>query len=209
MNIVLLGAPGAGKGTQALRMEERYKLKHISTGDIFRQHMRRQTEVGNLARSYIKKGQLVPDDVTLKIVSIALEEAGNKDFLLDGFPRNTNQAEMLDGLVRIDKAIDIDVDHAVLTDRICGRRMCSCGATYHVSTLGGATTCAKCGKPLYRRDDDNPETVEARLNTYAAQTAPLVDYYAAQGKLCTVNGGAGSPEQVFAAIAAELDKYVK
>ena len=115
----------------------------------------------------------------------------------------------LDTFAKVDLCVNIDVDKSLLMDRICGRRMCSCGATYHVSTLGGATTCAKCGKPLYRRDDDNPETVEARLNTYAAQTAPLVDYYAAQGKLCTVNGGAGSPEQVFAAIAAELDKYVK
>ena len=209
MNIVLLGAPGAGKGTQALRMQEHYKLKHISTGDIFRHHMRQQTEVGNLARYYIKKGQLVPDEVTLKIVSLALEEVNYSDFLLDGFPRNINQAEKLDEIVKIDKVIDIAVDHAVLTDRICGRRMCSCGASYHVSTLGGATTCAKCGKPLYRREDDNPQTVGARLDTYASQTAPLADYYSAQGKLVTVDGGCGTPQEVFALISAQLDKHIK
>ena len=203
MNIVLLGAPGAGKGTQALRMEERYKLKHISTGDIFRQHMRRQTEVGNLARSYIKKGQLVPDDVTLKIVSIALEEAGNKDFLLDGFPRNTKQAEMLDELVKIDKVINIDVDKAVLTDRICGRRSCvECGYTAHISALNGSA-CPKCGCEMVQRMDDREDTVRDRLRVYEEQTAPLIEYYGAQGILVNVDG-MGSPEEVFAEIGKVL-----
>lgn len=203
MNIVLLGAPGAGKGTQALRMEERYKLKHISTGDIFRQHMRRQTEVGNLARSYIKKGQLVPDDVTLKIVSIALDEAGNKDFLLDGFPRNTRQAEMLDELVKIDKVINIDVDKAVLTDRICGRRSCvECGYTAHISALSG-TACPKCGCEMVQRMDDREETVKDRLRVYEEQTAPLIEYYGAKGILVNVDG-MGSPEEVFAEIGKVL-----
>ena len=203
MNIVLLGAPGAGKGTQALRMEERYKLKHISTGDIFRQHMRRQTEVGNLARSYIKKGQLVPDDVTLKIVSIALEEAGNKDFLLDGFPRNTKQAEMLDELVTIDKVINIDVDKGVLTDRICGRRSCvECGYTAHISALNGSA-CPKCGCEMVQRMDDREDTVRDRLRVYEEQTAPLIEYYGAKGILVNVDG-MGSPEEVFAEIGKVL-----
>ena len=203
MNIVLLGAPGAGKGTQALRMEERYKLEHISTADIFRQHMRRQTEVGNLARSYIKKGQLVPDDVTLKIVSIALEEAGNKNFLLDGFPRNTKQAEMLDELVKIDKVINIDVDKAVLTDRICGRRSCvECGYTAHISALNGSA-CPKCGCEMVQRMDDREDTVRDRLRVYEEQTAPLIEYYGAKGILVNVDG-MGSPEEVFAEIGKVL-----
>ena len=204
MNIVLLGAPGAGKGTQAQRMEDHYKLMHISTGDIFRHHMRRQTEIGNLARSYIKKGQLVPDEVTLKIVSLALEEAKFENFLLDGFPRNTNQAEMLDGLVRIDKVIDIDVDHAVLTDRICGRRSCvECGYTAHISQLDDEGTCPKCGCEMHQRMDDKEETVKSRLEVYAAQTAPLIDYYKSKGLLVTVSG-MGTPDEVFAEIRKVL-----
>ena len=205
MNVVLLGAPGAGKGTQALRMEERYKLKHISTGDIFRHHMRQQTEVGNLARSYIKKGQLVPDEVTLKIVSLALEEVKFANFLLDGFPRNLRQAEQLDELVKIDKVIDIDVDHAVLTDRICGRRSCvECGYTTHVSMLDDASVCPKCGCEMYQRMDDKEETVKNRLAVYAAQTAPLIDYYEKKGILVRVSG-MGTPEQVFAEIRKVLE----
>ena len=204
MNIVLLGAPGAGKGTQALRMEEHYKLTHISTGDIFRHHMRRQTDIGNLARSYIKKGQLVPDEVTLKIVSLALEETKFKDFLLDGFPRNTHQAELLDGLVKIDKVIDIDVDHAVLTDRICGRRSCvECGYTAHVSTLEDSSVCPKCGCEMHQRMDDMEETVKSRLSVYAEQTAPLIGYYKSKGLLVTVDG-MGTPDEVFAEIRKVL-----
>ena len=210
MNIVLLGAPGAGKGTQAAFIQEKYGLAHISTGDIFRANIKGGTPIGKLAKSYIDAGKLVPDEVTCELVKDRLTngEVG-AGFMLDGFPRNTFQAEELDKVAHVDLCINIDVDKSLLMDRICGRRMCSCGATYHVSTLNGATTCAKCGKPLYQREDDNPATVGARLDTYAAQTAPLVDYYAAQGKLFTVDGGCGTPEQVFAAIAQELDKHIK
>ena len=210
MNIVLLGAPGAGKGTQAAFIQEKYGLAHISTGDIFRANIKGGTPIGKLAKSYIDAGKLVPDEVTCELVKDRLTngEVG-AGFMLDGFPRNTFQAEELDKFAHVDLCINIDVDKSLLMDRICGRRMCSCGATYHVSTLNGATTCVKCGKPLYQREDDNPATVGARLDTYAAQTAPLVDYYAAQGKLFTVDGGCGTPEQVFAAIAQELDKHIK
>lgn len=203
MNIVLLGAPGAGKGTQALRMEERYKLRHISTGDIFRHHMRVQTDIGNLARSYIKKGQLVPDEVTFAIVSGALDEAGRENFLLDGFPRNLAQAEKLDEFARIDKVIDIDVDFSVLTDRICGRRSCmECGYTAHVSDLPDGT-CPKCGSDMHQRIDDREETVRSRLDVYARQTAPLIDYYEKKGVLVRVSG-MGSPDEVFAEIRKVL-----
>ena len=210
MNIVLLGAPGAGKGTQAKLIEEKYGLTHIATGDIFRANIKGGTPIGKLAKSYIDKGALVPDEVTCELVKDRLVTGDvGAGFMLDGFPRNLFQAGELDKFAHVDLCINIDVDKSLLMDRICGRRMCSCGASYHVSTLNGATTCAKCGKPLFRRDDDNPETVGARLDTYARQTAPLADYYAAQGKLVTIDGGSGTPEQVFALIAQELDKYLK
>ena len=210
MNIVLLGAPGAGKGTQAAFIQNKYGLTHIATGDIFRANIKGGTPIGKLAKSYIDAGKLVPDEVTCEIVKDRLVngEVG-KGFMLDGFPRNVFQAEELDKFAKVDLCVNIDVDKALLMDRICGRRMCSCGATYHVSTLNGATTCAKCGQPLYQRADDNPETVGARLDTYEAQTAPVANYYRAQGKLFTVDGGSGTPKQVFAAIESELDKYLK
>ncbi len=209
MNIVLLGAPGAGKGTQAKLIEEQYGLTHIATGDIFRANIKGGTPIGKLAKSYIDKGALVPDEVTCELVKDRLQNGGlGAGFMLDGFPRNLFQAQELDKFAHVDLCINIDVDKSLLMDRICGRRVCSCGASYHISTLNGATTCSKCGQPLYQREDDNPDTVGARLDTYTAQTAPLVGYYAGQGKLFTVDGGAGTPVQVFAAISKELDKYL-
>ncbi len=207
MNIILLGAPGAGKGTQASMLAEKYDLLHISTGDIFRANIKGGTEIGKLAKSYMDAGLLVPDSVTCDIVKDRLtwEDAGH-GYMLDGFPRNLYQAEELDKFAKIDLCLNIDVDVSLLMDRICGRRVCSCGASYHVSTLGGKTTCAKCGKELYQRADDNPETVKARLDTYFRQTAPLIDYYKKQGKLVTVHGGKGSPDEVFAQICGHLDK---
>ena len=205
MNIILLGAPGAGKGTQASKIAEKYGLVHISTGDIFRANIKGGTPIGKIAKSYIDAGKLVPDEVTCEIVK---DRLGNKDvaagYMLDGFPRNLFQAEELEKFANIDLCLNIDVDKDLLMDRICGRRVCSCGESYHVSTLGGRTTCQKCGKPLFRRDDDNPETVKSRLDTYEEQTAPLIEYYKKQGKLCTVHGGKGSPDEVFAQICARL-----
>lgn len=207
MNIVLLGAPGAGKGTQASMIEEKFGLVHISTGDIFRANIKGGTPIGKIAKSYIDAGKLVPDEVTCEIVKGRLKEDDVKrGFMLDGFPRNVFQAEQLDGFANVDLCINIDVDVSLLMDRICGRRVCSCGESYHVSTLNGATVCKKCGKPLYQREDDNPETVKSRLDTYFAQTAPLVGYYEKQGKLFTVRSGKNPPSDVFAVIAAELEK---
>jgi adenylate kinase len=207
MNIILLGAPGAGKGTQASKIEEKYKLLHISTGDIFRANIKGGTEIGKLAKSYIDAGKLVPDEVTCDIVKDRLTWNDAKSgYMLDGFPRNLFQAQELDKFAKIDLCLNIDVDESLLMDRICGRRVCACGESYHISTLNGATTCAKCGGELYQRADDNPETVKTRLDTYKSQTAPLIEYYKSQGKLKSVKSGAGSPDEVFVQICAILDR---
>lgn len=208
MNIVLLGAPGAGKGTQAGRIAEKYGLTHISTGDIFRANIKGGTEIGKLAKSYIDAGKLVPDEVTCEIVKGKLSEV-SANFMLDGFPRNVFQAEELDKFAKIDLCLNLAVDDKLLMERICGRRMCVCGESYHVSTLNGATTCKKCGKELYRREDDNPETVGARLDTYNKQTSPLIGFYEKQSKLATIDCGAMTPEQVFGCVEKVLDKYIK
>lgn len=210
MNIILLGAPGAGKGTQASKLAEKYNLLHISTGDIFRTNIKGGTEIGKIAKSYIDKGQLVPDEVTCDIVKDRLTwDDANHGYMLDGFPRNLFQAEELDKFATVDCCLNIDVPFELLMDRICGRRVCTCGESYHISTLNGATSCAKCGNELYRRADDNPETVSARLETYEKQTAPLIDYYKAQGKLINVSCGNDSPKKVFAQICNHLDKFLK
>ncbi|MDE5943910.1 MAG: adenylate kinase [Clostridia bacterium] len=208
MNIVLLGAPGAGKGTQAVKIEEKFFLTHISTGDMFRANIKDGTEIGKLAKTYIDAGKLVPDGVTCEIVKESLKKVKG-GYLLDGFPRNLFQAEELDKFANIDLCLNLEVDTSLLLDRICGRRMCHCGATYHVSTLGGKTTCERCGKPLYQREDDNPQTVKARLATYEDQTAPLKNYYLAENKLATVDCGAKSPDEVFKMVCAVLEKFNK
>ena len=206
MNIILLGAPGAGKGTQASRIVDSYKLPHISTGDIFRENIKNQTPIGLLAKSYIDQGLLVPDEVTCKIVEerISREDCKN-GYMLDGFPRTIAQAEALDKITNLDLVINIDVDQTLLLDRLCGRRVCKeCGESYHVSKLNGETKCSRCGGELYQRKDDNPETVQSRLDVYKAQTAPLIDYYTKKGLIFNVEGN-NSPEEVFAAVSAKLD----
>lgn len=207
MRLILLGAPGAGKGTQATRIAAKYGIVHISTGDIFRANIKNGTEIGKLAKSYIDAGKLVPDSVTCDIVKDRLTWDDVKNgYLLDGFPRSLFQAEELAKFADIDLCLNLEVDESLIMDRICGRRVCACGESYHVSTLGGKTTCAKCGKELYVREDDNPETVKARLNTYNVMTAPLIAYYAAQNKLETVVCGTKTPDEVFEAVCAVLDK---
>ena len=210
MNIILLGAPGAGKGTQATKISDKYGLPHISTGDIFRENIKNQTEIGLLAKSSIDKGQLVPDEVTCKIVEGRIEKDDCKDgYMLDGFPRTIAQAEALDKITKIDLVINIDVDFSLLLDRLCGRRVCKgCGESYHVSWLNGATACKRCGGELYQRKDDNEETVQSRLDVYKAQTAPLIEYYTKKGLLFNVEGNA-APDEVFAAIAEKLDAMKK
>ncbi len=205
MKIVLLGPPGAGKGTQALRISRDYGIAHISTGDIFRSNIREMTELGRLAKSYIDKGELVPDEVTISMVKDRLTADDCRDgFLLDGFPRTLGQAEAFDAMTRIDIALNIDVEEALLVKRIAGRRVCSCGASYHIDNLGGSNICPKCGKELLQRDDDKEETVMNRLLVYKNQTAPLIAHYTEQGVLVSVDGSLGIDE-VYAKIREILD----
>ena len=212
MNIILLGAPGAGKGTQATKISDKYALPHISTGDIFRENIKNQTEIGLLAKSYIDKGQLVPDEVTCKIVENRIAKPDcEKGYMLDGFPRTIVQAEALDKITKIDLVINIDVDFSLVMDRICGRRVCKdCGESYHVSTLNGVATCSRCGGELSQRKDDNPETVQSRLDVYEKQTAPLIEYYTKKGVLFTVKSDKDStPDSTFKNVSAKLDSMQK
>ena len=206
MNIILLGAPGAGKGTEASKIVDTYKLPHISTGDIFRENIKNQTPIGLLAKSYIDKGALVPDEVTCKIVEerISREDCKN-GYMLDGFPRTIAQAEALDKITKIDLVINIDVDFSLLLDRLCGRRVCKdCGETYHLKRLNGELKCTRCGGELYQRKDDNPETVQSRLSVYNDQTAPLIEYYTNKGVIFNVDGST-TPEAVHEIVSAKLD----
>lgn len=205
MKIVLLGAPGAGKGTQAVRLAERYKVPHISTGDIFRKNIKERTPIGVEAKSYIDKGQLVPDEVTIRIVKDRLQEKDCENgYLLDGFPRNVFQAKALDDFSEVDKVVNIDVPLHKLMRRITGRRVCGkCGESYHIDYLDGKTECGKCGGNLTQRADDNEETVKSRLDVYIGQTAPLTEYYKERGVLVDVDGD-GTMDEVFETIVRKL-----
>lgn len=204
MKIILLGAPGAGKGSQATKIAEKYGIAHVSTGDALRANIKNGTELGKFAKSFIDKGELVPDEVVVGIVAdrIKKDDCVN-GFLLDGFPRTIAQAEALGKLTEIDYVINIDVDFDLIAERIGGRRMCACGESYHVSSYK-SDVCAKCGGKLYQRDDDREETVKSRLSVYEKQTAPLVSYYEQTGKLVTVDGNK-TIDEVFAEISEILD----
>ena len=205
MKIVLLGAPGAGKGTQAVKIAEKYGIVHISTGDIFRKNLKEGTPVGLKAKAYIDKGQLVPDEVTCEIVAERLKESDcQKGFMLDGFPRNVDQAKALEKMTDIDAVLNIDVDLGKLMARLTGRRVCGkCGESYHVSTFTGKT-CVKCGGDVIQRADDTEETVGKRLKVYTEQTQPLIEFYANKGKLQSVNG-MQAIDDVFADVCKILD----
>lgn len=200
-NIILMGPPGAGKGTQAKRLVSQFNLIHISTGDMFREAIKENTPLGQMAASYINRGDLVPDEVTIGIVK---ERLAKKDcengFLLDGFPRTIAQAEALkkigEEIARpIDVVINIDCDKNELVRRISGRRVCkNCGAPYHIDTMKPKVegVCDICGGPLYQRKDDNKEALEVRLGHYMNQTKPLLDYYENLGLLRNFDGSIGS-----------------
>ena len=197
MKIIMLGAPGAGKGTQAKMIAEKYSIPHISTGDIFRANIKNGTELGKKAKSYMDKGQLVPDELTLDLIMDRFKQDDCKNgYVFDGFPRTIPQAEALDAALKakgekVDFAIDVDVPDENIVKRMGGRRACvGCGATYHVvySPTKVEGVCDKCGEELIVRDDDKPETVLNRLEVYHNQTQPLIDYYNEQGILKSVDG---------------------
>lgn len=195
MKLLIMGRPGAGKGTQAVNIREYYNIPHISTGDIFRANLKEKTKLGLLAKEYMDKGQLVPDSLTNDLVKDRLSQADCKNgFLLDGFPRNIAQAQALDEFLKenneaLDAVLDIDVKPEVLIDRIVGRRVCkNCGATYHIKNNPSKQEgiCDKCGGELMQRADDTYDTAYSRLKVYDEQTAPLLDYYRGQHLLKSV-----------------------
>ena len=201
MNIIFLGPPGAGKGTQAQRVCSALNIPQISTGDILRRAIKEQTPTGVKAKAFIDAGKLVPDEVIIDIVRDRLAQADCAGgYILDGFPRTVPQAEALEGIAAIDAVIELDVADEKLIERLSGRRVClKCGATYHVSRLNGETKCAACGDTLIQRDDDKAETVLNRLTVYHNQTAPLVDFYQKRGMLKVIDG-AQDMDTIFASI---------
>ncbi|GGU84060.1 adenylate kinase [Streptomyces filipinensis] len=197
MRIVLVGPPGAGKGTQAVRLAEKLAIPHISTGDLFRANISRQTELGKLAKSYMDAGNLVPDEVTIAMAKDRMEQPDAQGgFLLDGFPRNVSQAEALDDLLRsegiaLDAVLDLEVPEDEVVKRIAGRRVCrnESSHVFHVtySPPKKEGVCDVCGGELYQRDDDSEDTVRKRLEVYHTQTEPIIDYYKAQGLVVTIS----------------------
>ena len=212
MRIIMLGAPGAGKGTQAKKIAEKYGIPHISTGDIFRANIKNGTELGKKAKTYMDQGLLVPDELTCDLVVDRIQQDDAKNgYVLDGFPRTIPQAEVLDKELTklgdsVDFAVDVDVPDENIIRRMSGRRAClNCGATYHIVNIPPKKEgiCDVCGSELVLRDDDQPETVKNRLKVYHEQTQPLIEYYTGKGVLRTVDGTLPM-EEVFDAIVKIL-----
>lgn len=212
MKIIMLGAPGAGKGTQAKKIADKYGIPHISTGDIFRANIKNGTELGKKAKAYMDQGLLVPDDLTLELIMDRFQEPDcAAGYVLDGFPRTIPQAEALTRALEangdsIDYAVNVEVPDENIISRMSGRRAClACGATYHIVHIPTKAEgiCDRCGEKLVLRDDDKPETVQKRLDVYHSQTQPLIEYYTDQGKLAEVDGTAPM-EDVFEAIVRIL-----
>ncbi len=213
MYFVLLGPPGAGKGTQAARIEAKYQIPHIATGDIFRREIKNETALGKKAKSYIDQGDLVPDEVTIGMVKKRLHESDCEDgFILDGFPRTINQADALTKImseldISLDVVLNIKVAKAEVIKRLSQRRICSeCGATYHLEFDPPAKKgiCGKCSGELYQRDDDQAETIKERLKVYQEKTAPLIDYYQEKEILKLVDG-----EQNFDEVFAQIQEIIE
>lgn len=207
MKLILLGAPGSGKGTMAQKLTTELHIPQISTGDIFRKNLKEETPLGLKVKSIMASGALVPDDITIDIVKNRLAEQDCENgYILDGFPRSLVQAEALDAFQNVDFAVNLDVDRETVVKRLSGRRFCpACNGTFHVSSLENEKVCPVCGAELIIRADDCEETVRERQNVYDKNTLPLLDYYAKQGKLLTVNGN-GTVEEVYGRILAVLKK---
>ena len=207
MIIVLLGAPGSGKGTQAVRLAKEFSIPHISTGDIFRENIKNKTPLGEKVSAIMAAGGLCPDELTVQIVAdrIAKEDCKN-GFLLDGFPRNVFQAGELDKLCKVDGAVNLDIPLQKLMRRLTGRRSCpKCGGAYHIDFLENKELCPSCQSALVTRADDNEETVNNRLAVYEKQTAPVIEYYKKQNKVIDINGD-NNIEKVFKDICEALKK---
>ena len=211
MRLILVGPPGAGKGTQAVHLAEHYKIPHISTGDIFRANIKGGTELGKLAQSYMDAGDLVPDSVTNSMIEDRLGQSdiGN-GFLLDGYPRNVGQAEFLDGVLKaksapLDSVLELSITHDEIIKRLSGRRICrGCGASFHIDFEKPAKdgVCDKCGGELYQRQDDNEATIANRLNVYTEQTEPIIEYYKKEGLLKVISATGAVSEITTQAISA-------
>lgn len=217
MRIILLGPPGAGKGTQAQHISRLFNVPHISTGDIFMKNISQGTELGRKAKDFMDKGQLVPDELTIRLVEDRLKEEDTRNgYLLDGFPRTENQAKVLGELLEgkgeaLDVALHIDVPETVIKSRMLGRRVCpSCGATYHIefNPPKAEGICDKCENKLIQRKDDLPEAVEERLRVYMISTRPLIEYYKGKGILRTVEGER-EIEEVSDSITSILQRYLQ
>ncbi len=203
MKLILLGPPGAGKGTHARILSEKYKIPHLATGEIFRQHIRENTELGQRAKDIIEKGSLVPDELVNEMMFDVIRRSGiKKGFILDGYPRTIGQAEALDGFLKkekmqVDAALNFATSEKVIIDRLSGRRVCpKCGMNYHLRNIRPKKEglCDSCGEKLIQRKDDEPATIRHRLEMYEKETRPLIDYYAKKGLLCEVPGDYDVPE---------------
>lgn len=216
MNIILLGPPGAGKGTQAKKIQEYYSLPHISTGDILRENINNNTGLGIKAKSYMSRGELVPDELLITLIKDRLSKKDcNEGFMLDGYPRTIPQADALQMILtesgkKLDVVLNISVDDNELIKRLSGRRMCKCGASFHVlfNSPEKEDTCNACKGKLYQRDDDKPEAIRNRLNVYKKQTQPLIDYYDKKKILRTIDGSKDI-SQIFEEIKKVLEEYDK
>jgi len=214
MNIVLLGPPGSGKGTQAKMIADKYKVKHVSTGDILRENVRNGTPLGVEAKKYMDAGQLVPDSVLIGIIKDRLAKPDMKNgWMLDGYPRTIPQAEAMEQILpslsqKLDVVLNVDVPDQELVGRLSGRRMCKCGASYHVqfNKPKAEGICDVCGQELYHRDDDKAEAIMKRLDAYHKQTQPLIDYYSKKGLTANING-TGDIKAIFGEISKVLDKF--
>lgn len=211
MNLILFGAPGAGKGTQSSQLVEKKGYVQISTGDLFRAAIKNQTDLGKKAQTYMDKGGLVPDDIVVGMVEEALKSLSGKAFILDGFPRTLAQANALDGMLQknrmtVDKVVSLEVPRQELLERLTGRRVCkNCGTVYHATSKPPKVegVCDQCGGPVVQRNDDKAEVIGNRLTTYDQSTAPLKDYYRGQGKFVELNGN-----QATEAVFKDLSRFL-